>query len=368
MPESPAVPLITQRDTLLRAIENWPQAPFLAVDTEFVRVDTYSARLCLIQVQAGDATALIDTTAFDDLSPVLDALYAPDQIKVFHAPGQDLEILSQLRQTCPQPLFDTQIAATLLGFGDQLGYAGLIERRLGIVLDKSLSRTDWARRPLRPAELAYAAADVIHLAEIYPALQDALVARGRLAWLAEDCARLCEPTQYVTQPADAWQRLKGIARMSAREQTVAAALAAWREAEAQQRNRPRKWIVDDDVIYVLAQRRPQTLAQLEALNALPPKSLARHGEALIALIAEASAQPERLYQRDEEPDAAQKALLKRLQGVVQQAAAELDVPASFLAPRADLMRLVRQGADADAAVLRGWRREVCGGALLNALN
>ncbi|TJY65121.1 ribonuclease D [Sinimarinibacterium sp. CAU 1509] len=367
MPDSPAIPLITQTDTLLRTIENWSQAPFLAVDTEFVRVDTYYARLCLIQVQAGETTALIDTTAFDDLSPLLDVLYAPDQIKVFHAPGQDLEILSHLRKACPQPLFDTQIAATLLGFGDQLGYAGLIERRLGITLDKSLSRTDWARRPLRPAELAYAAADVIHLAEIYPALQDALAERGRLAWLAEDCARLCDPDQYVTRPDDAWQRLKGIARLNAREQTVAAALATWREAEAQQRNRPRKWIVDDDVIYILAQRRPQTLAQLEALNALPPKSLARHGEALIELIAHASALPERLYQREDEPDATQKALLKHLQGAVQQVAAELEVPASFLAPRADLMRLVRLGTEADAGVLSGWRREVCGTQLLASL-
>jgi len=368
MPDSPAIPLITQSDTLLRTIESWPQAPFLAVDTEFVRVDTYHARLCLIQVQAGDTTALIDTTAIDDLTPMLDVLYTPTQVKVFHAPGQDLEILSQLRQACPQPLFDTQIAATLLGLGDQLGYAGLIERRLGIVLDKSLSRTDWSRRPLRPAELAYAAADVIHLAEIYPALQDALAERGRLAWLAEDCARLCEPGQYVTHPEDAWQRLKGLVRLNAREQTVAAALAAWRETEAQLRNRPRKWIIDDDVIYVLAQRRPQTLAQMEALNALPPKSLSRHGEALLALIADASTQPEHLYQRDEEPDAAQKALLKHLQSVTRQAAEHLDVPASFLAPRADLMRLVRDGAAADATVLRGWRREVCGTALLNALN
>ncbi len=359
--------LIATADALAEAVERWRPAPWLTVDTEFVRVDTYHARLCLVQIGDGSSAACIDVLALPDLTPLLDLLYGPQSVAVFHAAGQDLEILVRLRGRCPQPLFDTQVAATLLGIGDQIGYAGLIEKRLGIPVDKSLSRTDWARRPLREAELAYAAADVSHLATIYPTLQDELARAGRLGWLAEDCARMCDPAQYVTAPEAAWQRLKGLARMSPREQTVAAALCAWREREAQDRDRPRKWIVEDDAIYRLAERRPQTSAELATLGALPPKTLERHGERLLAVIAEAAAAPEQRLAQEEELDAAQKGLLKKLQTLVQARGTQLNVPASFLAPRADLMSLVRHGPEARAQVLRGWRREVCGGDLLAAL-
>ncbi|HEX4895240.1 MAG TPA: ribonuclease D [Solimonas sp.] len=356
--------LIQDDATLRAACDRWAQSAWLCLDTEFVRVDTYHARLCLLQVSDGVTAACVDPLAPLDLNPLLDLIYAPSRIKVLHAPGQDLEILVRLRGHCPQPLFDSQTAATLLGIGDQIGYAGLIEKRLGIVLDKSLSRTDWARRPLREAELAYAVADVSHLATIYAQLQDELAAAGRLAWLAEDCARLCEPAQYQTRPEDAWERLKGLARMNPREQTVAAALADWREREAQARDRPRKWILEDDAIYRMAERRPATLGELEALRVLPPKTLERHGERLLAVVAQASAAPEHLYARDEEFDAAQKQKLKQLQDLVQARASTLNLPASFLAARADLVALVRAGALAQSKVLRGWRREVCGEALL----
>jgi ribonuclease D len=359
--------LIQEPDALLRAVERWSSSPFLALDTEFIRVDTYYPKLCLVQVGDEGATDLVDALAFDALDPLLDAIYAPGRVKLFHAAGQDLEILVRLRGQVPQPLFDTQIAATLLGYGDQIGYAGLIEKRLGITLDKSLSRTDWARRPLRPAELAYAAADVEHLAAIYPALQEELQVQGRIGWLAEDCVRLCDPAQYRTEPDDAWQRLRGLARLPAREQTVAAALARWREQEAQQRDRPRKWILDDDALYRLAQRRPQTQAELESLAVLPPKTAARHGAAVLAVIDAASREPERIHARDDEFDEAGKKRLKALQAKVAERAAALNLPAGYLAPRADLARLVRDGDGADVNVLRGWRREVCGAALLELL-
>lgn len=358
---------IQNPDVLAEHIARWADAPWLTVDTEFVRVDTYHARLCLIQIGDGREAACVDPLAIPDLTPLLDLLYSPRMLTVFHAPGQDLEILVRLRGACPQPLFDTQIAATLLGVGDQIGYAGLIEKRLGIPVDKSLSRTDWARRPLREAELAYAAADVSHLATVYPSLHQELAACGRLGWLAEDCARLCQPEQYITRPEDAWQRLKGLSRLKPREQTVAAALAAWRESEAQARDRPRKWIVDDDAIYRLAERRPGTTAELEALSVLPPKTLERLGPQLLAVIAEARQLPERRLAQEDDFDTAQKELLKRLQAQVLARATELGLPPGFLAPKADLVGLVRQGAAASGNVLRGWRREVCGEDLLAAL-
>ncbi|NKF22891.1 ribonuclease D [Solimonas marina] len=345
-------------------LDRWSQRQWLTVDTEFVRVDTYYPKLCLIQIGDGDEAACIDTLALTDLGPLLDVLYASHSIKVFHAAAQDLEILVKLRGSCPQPLFDTQIAATLLGIGDQIGYAGLIDKRLGITLDKSLSRTDWARRPLREAELAYAAADVSHLATVFPTLQEELAACGRLAWLAEDCARLADPANYSTPPEDAWQRLKGLSRLDARAQSVAAALAAWRESEAQQRDRPRKWILDDDAIYRLAERRPDSTQRLESLGVLPPKTLERQGERLLAIVAEALAQPATVRVADEELTAEQKQRLRELQNAVQARAAELGLPQGYLAPRADLVAVLRRGAAADVPVLQGWRREVCGTMLI----
>lgn len=358
--------LIQSSDALAPHLERWARCAWLSVDTEFVRVDTYYPKLCLIQVGDGVHSLCIDTLAFD-FAPLLDRLYQNDCVKVLHAASQDLEILVQLRGRCPTPLFDSQIAATLLGIGDQIGYAGLIEKRLGIALDKSLSRTDWARRPLREAELAYAAADVEHLARIYPALQDELDACGRLVWLAEDCARLSEADAYRTQPEDAWQRLRGLSRLTPEAQTVAVVLAAWREVLAQQRDRPRKWILEDDAIYRIAERRPDSLAQLSALNVLPPKTLERHGDALLEQVALAREQPVRRYAEDEELSSDQKQQLKELQSRVQARASELRLPPGYLASRTQLLALLRQGAQATVPIVMGWRREVCGGELLKML-
>jgi ribonuclease D len=358
---------INTPDQLAEYAERWAQAEWLAIDTEFVRVDTYYPILCLIQIGDGRSNACVDTLALKDLAPLLKVLGNPGILKIFHAASQDLEIFVQLTGSVPAPLFDSQTAATLLGIGDQIGYAGLIEKRLGIAVDKSLSRTDWARRPLKDNEIAYAADDVRHLAVVYPALRDELAACGRLAWLEEDCARVCDPAQYLTRPEDAWERLKGLQRLKPVEQIVAARLAAWRETQAQQRNRPRKWIVEDDAIYGLAQRQPASRSQLEGLGLLQPKTLERHADSLLALIAAARAEPAMPLALVEEFTSAQTALLKRLQDQLQKKALELRLPASYIAPRADLGRLVVQGAEANIPLLRGWRRAVAGEALLTAL-
>lgn len=359
--------LINTPEILAAQARIWATRPWLAVDTEFVRVDTYYPQLCLVQIGDGETSCCVDTVALTDLEPLLDVLYQPHILKLFHAAGQDLEIFVKLRGRCPTPLFDTQTAATLLGLGDQLGYAGLVEKLLGITVDKTLSRTDWSRRPLSAAELAYAADDVRHLAIIYPMLHEQLAQRGRLAWLAEDCARQANPALYLTQPAAAWQRLKGLARLAPAEQGVAAALAQWRELEAQSRDRPRKWIVEDDAIYRMAERQPLTPNQLEGLDVLPPKTLARHGEALLHIIQKARAQPAAVLASDDQFDAPQKSLLQRLQNQLREIAAALKLPASYLAPRADLLALVFKGAQAEIPLLQGWRREVAGEELLKLL-
>lgn len=338
---------------------------FVAVDTEFVREQTYFPQLCLIQLGDGDRQYCVDALAVTDLNPLSALLDAPGLIKLFHAASQDLEIFVRLFGRCPTPLFDTQIAAAMLGLGDQLGYAGLVEKLCGVKLDKSLSRTNWARRPLSAPELAYAAADVDYLARMYPQLRQRLHDKGRLPWLEQEGQRQAVAERYQAHPEQEWKRLKGLAKLDALAQHTAAALATWRERRAMASDRPRKWILADDVLYRLAERRPQDMAQLQALTLLPPATLHKHGEALLALInqvdASAARQPllgERL------PEAEHKACFKRLSQGLREIAGRLQVPSALLANRADLERLATQGAAADIPLLSGWRAEVAGRALL----
>lgn len=360
--------LIDTPDALAAALERWCAAPFLAVDTEFVREETYYARLCLIQIGDGRESVCVDVLSGIDLPALLQRLMTPDTLKLFHAPGQDLEIFFQLAGRCPAPLFDSQIAAAMLGHGDQMGYAALVEKLAGIKVDKTLSRTNWARRPLGHAELAYAADDVRHLAALYPQLERELEQRGRLAWLREDCVRMADPARYLSDPENEWQRLKSLARLERSAQHVAARLAAWRERVAEDRNRPRKWILADDALYRLAERRPQTRAQLEELGVLPPKTLERHADALLEQIAAGVANPAPALAGDRKLSDADKARGKRLADRARAIAAQLDIPASLLAPRADLECLAEHSAGADIPLLRGWRLEVAGSELLQLLD
>lgn len=346
-------------------LQRWRGAPFLALDTEFIREQTYYPQLCLIQVGDGASNVCVDPLAGLDLAPLLALLDLPEAVSVFHAAGQDLEIFMRLTGRGPAPLFDTQIAGSLLGYGEQLGYAGLVEKMLGVKLDKSLSRTNWARRPLNAAEIAYAADDVRYLAEIYPRLLRELQERDRLSWLQEDCAAMVDPARYGISPDTEWQRLKGLARLESRAQHVAARLAAWREVIAEERDRPRRWILSDEALYAMAERQPRTLAQLNDLAVLPPKSIERHGEALIALIEAAMQIDAPPLLLDARPSDAEKARLKRLLERARAIANTLGIPASLLAPRADVEALVTEGDKAKVALLRGWRREAAGRELLS---
>lgn len=360
-------PLITDTTTLAPWLDRWAQKPWLAVDTEFVRVDTYYPKLCLIQIGDGEHEVCIDTLALADLQPLWTLLARSDILKIFHSGSQDLEIFVQHTGACPAPLFDTQTAATLLNIGDQIGYAALVEKLCGVTLDKSLTRTDWSRRPLSAAELDYAALDVKHLAEIYPMLRERLDAAGRLAWQEEEGVRQTDAEAYRIAPTDAWRRLKGLSRLSsAKAQTLAAALCAWREQTAQQRNRPRKWIIEDDAIYRMAERAPQDHAQLEALAVLAPKTLERHGEALLQVLRAAEQQPAQILAMDLSEVPEHKAQLKRLQQQLRDIAEAAKLPAGFIAPRADLEALVQHGAQATVPVLQGWRKILAGDALLRA--
>ena len=265
----------------LRAVD---ESPVIAIDTEFVREKTYYPQLCLIQVAAENSIWLIDTLVIEDLSSFFQALCNPPSLKVFHAARQDLEIFFNETGRIPSPLFDTQIAAALLGRPDQIAYAGLVAEFYAIELDKSSSRTNWARRPLSASQIEYAAADVRYLAGVKTKLEDELIAKGRSEWLAEECLRLGETELYDNNPSAVWRRVKGIAKLEPDRLGIAATLAAWREMNAQQRNLPRGWVLKDDRLLAIARAAPNSTAQLHAIDGLAPGLLRRHGSELLQAI------------------------------------------------------------------------------------
>ncbi len=335
------------------------QPEYLYMDTEFLREDTYRAHLCLIQLTDGEQLACLDTLALG-IPPRLGELLAdPGVTKVLHAARQDLEVLYQATGSVPAPVYDTQIAAGLLGHGDQLGYAALVEAVLGITVEKGHARTDWSRRPLSEAQLAYAADDVAHLPELRATLDADLAARGRDSWLADECAALAQPGLYETDPAEAWMRVKGFSRLGGPALGRLARLAAWREQMAMDRNRPRRWILKDEALLALAESR-------ENMSRLPPAVQRRHGsdlERLLELPMEDGEIPA-LTPRDRlEP--AEERQLKRLAALVRAASERETIAAPLIATRKELERLVR--GERELAVLTGWRRDVAGAALLEAL-
>ncbi|MFO8154832.1 MAG: ribonuclease D [Pseudomonadota bacterium] len=265
-------------------------APWLALDTEFTRERTYYARLCLIQIATPDETVhCIDPLALDP-TPLAAILSDPAITKVFHAAGQDLEILNRAFGAPPSPVFDTQIAATALGLGEQIGYARLVETRLGIQLEKGHSRADWSRRPLTPALLEYAIDDVRYLARLYPDLRAELEAHDGHEWAAGEHRRLADPEAYVNDPVDAWRRLRPRPPLDGPGRGILQALAAWREREARRRDLPRGWVVNDALLLDIARRRPTTpeaVATRRGAAKLDPGTVA----ALAGLVAEVLEQP-----------------------------------------------------------------------------
>lgn len=344
-------------------------ADVIAVDTEFIREKTYYAKLCLIQVASDSVTAGVDPLALNNLDELLAILYSPDKLKLFHAAWQDLEIFSDLWERIPTPVFDTQIAAALLGFSDQIGYANLAEQLLGVQLDKTATRTDWAQRPLSPQQLAYAADDVNYLLQLYPIILQRLTKLGRNNWLEEDFAALTNPTSYAKSADLAWQRVSGHGRLKPRQLAALQRLAAWREQQARQRNKPRKWILSDDILLMLARHLPSDYATLAKVRGLPERLLNQSGEELIAAINAALAladnalptvsQNERLT-----PD--QECLADTLMAYLRLLAQENQISPASLSTRKEIEKMVR--GKRDIPLLHGWRGHLAGEPLLDLMD
>ncbi len=344
-------------------------AEVIAVDTEFIREKTYYAKLCLIQVASDSVIACVDPLALNNLDELLAILYSPDKLKLFHAAWQDLEIFFDQWERIPTPVFDTQIAAALLGFSDQIGYANLAEQLVGIQLDKTASRTDWAQRPLSPQQLAYAADDVNYLLQLYPIILQRLTKLGRNSWLEEDFTALTDPASYAKSAELAWQRVSGHGRLKPRQLAALQRLAAWREQQACQRNKPRKWILSDDILLLLARHLPSDYATLAKVRGLPERLLNQSGEELIASINDALAladnalptlsQKERLT-----PD--QECLADTLMAYLRLLAQENQISPASLSTRKEIEKIVR--GKRDIPLLHGWRGHLAGEPLLNLMD
>jgi ribonuclease D len=338
-------------------------APFIAVDTEFMRETTYWPILCLIQVASLEDSAVIDPMAEGlDLAPLLALLADPKIVKVFHAARQDVEIFNNLG-VIPMPLFDTQIAAMAAGFGEQVAYDGLVRQMLKIEIDKSSRFTDWARRPLSAAQLEYALADVTHLAKIYPKLNDRLEKEGRLVWVAEEMAAMASPALYDVNPDNAWKRLKP-RKFSAKYLAAFRATAAWRERTAQTRDQPRGRILKDEAIDEIATQLPLDADGLNRLRSVPRGfSGSKFGPDLLDALNAALKDPEAYAPVIERPDGRggppPGAVIELLKVLLKARAEDAGVASKLIATVSDLEKIA--GDDhAPVQALQGWRRELFG--------
>ena len=337
--------------------------PWVAVDTEFMRERTYYPELCLVQVATDDVVACVDPLALPSLQPLLEVLLEPKTVKVLHAARQDLEIFYNLTGAVPAPVFDTQVVARFLGHPDQAGYGAVVQAILGITLDKSHARTDWMRRPLPPAALEYAADDVRHLRHLYKKLDAELASRGRSGWAEPELKALTEEKLYKPDPENAWQRVRGILRMKPKAAALAKPLAAWRERTAIAENRPRQWILKDEVLMDLAKQQPGDLASLAAVRGVGDSLAKRHGGELLKILRQGGEAP---AERERAPAALstrQDALVDALTAIVRLKAAGGQVSAASLANRSELERLVR--GERDLEILKDWRLGLAGQALLD---
>jgi len=358
-------PLITDTATLTELCARLAKSPYVAVDTEFMRENTYWPDLCLIQVASSDEAAAIDPKADGiDLKPLLDLFVKnEDVLKVFHAGGQDLEIIHNLTGKVPHPLFDTQIAAMALGHGEQIGYSNLIESLLGHSLDKGARFTDWSRRPLDKRQIDYAIADVTHLATIFPRMVEKLKKTGRGAWLDEEMERLADSSSFAFPPEDAWKRLK----LPSRNPAVLGrlkAVAAWRETEARSKNLPRGRIVKDDTLTEIVLHPPKSQDDLGRIRGLSAGWKTNDiGARLISAI-ETSKPLDQAEMPDREPkrpgltkDAVLVSDLLKL--LLKIRAKETGVAARLIA-RSDDLEALAAGVRNNLNILNGWRYEQFG--------
>jgi ribonuclease D len=340
----PQYKFIDEPDMLVPELQRQGQ---IGIDTEFMRERTYYAQLCLTQIATADETWCVDPLAGHTQDAFWQEILTHDW--VLHSARQDIEVIYQTAGSMPASIFDTQIAAGLLGFPAQMGYAGLVKELFDLEIHKSHTRADWSKRPLRAEYLDYAAEDVEYLLPAYEILTEKLEEKGRLGWALEDSRWLLDPALYDISDSQAIDRLKGARNFRGRRRAAAERLAAWREAEAIKRDRPRQWI----------------MREMADIQGVPPKLIKRVGQQLLEEIA-ASANDDTSHSPPQRPDEGQKALLKEMQSRVAACARDLDIAAETVASKRELSAVINSGSR-KSRVFSGWRAELIGDDLLALL-
>lgn len=354
--------VISTTDDLAKFSKALRKQPFVAVDTEFMREKTYWPILCLVQAAAEGAEAIIDPLSDNiDLGPFLDVLADKKVVKVFHAARQDLEIFYKLMGDVPGPLFDTQIAAMACGFGDQIGYEPLMRTLLKAKIDKGSRFTDWARRPLTEAQLAYALSDVTHLRDAYPLLEQSLEKRERKHWVEEEMEALSDGDLYHVKPEAAWKRLK-LKGVRPKEMGPVIKLAEWREREAQTKDTPRSRILKDESIFELARLQPKDAKALARARSIPSGfERSRAGAAILDAVKEGASMPRESLPAIEkqEREKAPADVVELLKVLLKRQCEAFHVAPKLIASSADIEAIAFDD-EADVPALAGWRREIFG--------
>ena len=358
----PPPDLITDTDGLAALCDRLRTEPFVTIDTEFMRERTYWPELCVVQLAGSEDVAVVDALAPGlDLAPLGALLADRAAMKVFHAARQDVEIFLLKFGAVPVPLFDTQVAAMVAGFGDQVSYDGLVRALADAQIDKAHRFSDWSARPLSASQIAYAAADVTHLRRVYTALRARLEREGRLDWVAEEMSALADPATYRQDPETAWERLRPRSN-NRRFLAVLRAVAAWREREAQRVNIPRQRLVKDETLLEIAATAPETPAELARARGITEGfARGKSGTGLLAALAEAKALPEQALPeapRERAGPAPSPALVALLKVLLAAKSEEHHVAPRLLAGSEELERLA--AGDAAVPALHGWRRAVFG--------
>jgi ribonuclease D len=358
--------LITTTSDLAAACSRLAQHKVITVDTEFLRETTYYPLLCVVQMASAEEAVVIDTLSPGiDLKPFFELMGNEAVLKVFHAARQDIEIVWHLSNTIPHPIFDTQVAAMVLGYGDSIAYDQLVERVTGHRPDKTHRFTDWSRRPLTPEQMHYAVSDVTHLRDVFAALDADLKKRSRSDWVSEEMEVLTSPKTYDFHPERAWERLKTRVRKP-KELAVLMEVAAWREQEAQSRDVPRSRVLKDDAVGDIATHAPTSLERLANLRSLPKGfDRSKWGSDIVAAVQRGLARDPHTLPKIEKPrgnsnGAATVELLK----VLLRMTSERHAVASKVIATVDDLDQIAADDDADVAALHGWRRELFGEAAL----
>jgi ribonuclease D len=355
--------ILTSTEDLKAACQRLAKSDFVTVDTEFLRETTFWPKLCVVQLADDEQSYAVDALAPGlDLTPLFDLMADEKVLKVFHAGRQDIEIIWHLAKMIPHPVFDTQVAAMVLGYGESISYDQLVQRITGTQLDKSSRFTDWSRRPLSEAQITYALADVTHLRPVYRRLAEDLEKRGRAAWVSEEMDILTSPDTYRQAPEDAWKRIKARLRKP-KEIGVLMEIAAWRETEAQTRDVPRSRIVKDEILAEIALRSPATVEALGALRGLPNGfERSKAGGDIVAAVKRGLARdPADLprVERDRPPPNGAGATVELLRVLLKMISEKEGVAPKILATTDDLEQIAAND-DADVPALHGWRRDLFG--------